>query len=95
MGFSSTKWTFQHNRHHAMPQRLQHDVDLYTMPLLAYNAKVVKNSKEGKGFMIKNQVSLVCAIILQILCSTVLVYKGISVPVDRHLLDRCNVENVC
>lgn len=57
MGFSSTWWVRGHNRHHhAMPQRLKHDVDLETMPLLAYNAKVVKNVQAGKGFMIQNQV---------------------------------------
>lgn len=40
-----------------MPQRLNHDVDLDTMPLIAYNAKVVKNSKEGKRFWIQYQVT--------------------------------------
>lgn len=58
LGLSSTWWARGHNRHHAMPQRLKHDVDLDTMPLLAYNAKVVKNSKSGKGFMVQNQVYL-------------------------------------
>ncbi|KAG4079795.1 hypothetical protein HA402_014926 [Bradysia odoriphaga] len=58
LGLSSTWWSRGHNRHHAMPQRLNHDVDLDTLPLLAYNAKVVKNSKTGKGFMIQNQAFL-------------------------------------
>jgi fatty acid desaturase len=58
LGLSSTWWARGHNRHHAMPQRLKHDVDLDTMPLLAYNAKVVKNAKQGKGFLIQNQVYL-------------------------------------
>ncbi|XP_037040920.1 acyl-lipid (8-3)-desaturase-like isoform X2 [Bradysia coprophila] len=55
MGLSSTWWARQHNRHHAMPQRLNYDVDLNTMPVIAYSANVVKNSKDGKGFMIQNQ----------------------------------------
>ncbi len=46
----------QHNRHHAAPQRLHFDVDLNTMPILAHNTKIVKNSKDGQGFMIQNQV---------------------------------------
>lgn len=56
MGLSSTWWARQHNRHHAMPQRLNYDVDLNTMPVIAYSAKVVNNSKDGKGFFIQNQV---------------------------------------
>lgn len=53
---SAAWWTRHHNRHHAMPQRINRDVDLDTMPLLAFNAKSVKNSKDGKGFMVQNQV---------------------------------------
>lgn len=75
MGFSSTWWSRQHNRHHAMPQRLQYDVDLNTTPLIAYNAKVVKNSKVGKGFMIQNQVSLGYEFNSDILCCTMLNYN--------------------
>jgi len=56
LGLSSTWWARGHNRHHAMPQRLKHDVDLDTLPLIAYNAKVVRNSKQGKSFLIQNQV---------------------------------------
>lgn len=56
LGISSTWWARGHNRHHAMPQRLHHDVDLDTLPLLAFNVKVVKNSSVGKGFMVQNQV---------------------------------------
>lgn len=41
-----------------MAQRLNHDVDLDTMPILAYNAKVVKNGKAGNGFMVQNQVRI-------------------------------------
>lgn len=55
LGLSSSWWNNQHNRHHAMPQRLHHDVDLNTLPLLAYNVKVVKNSKDGKRFWIQYQ----------------------------------------
>lgn len=61
-GMSSSWWSSQHNRHHAMPQRLKHDVDLETLPLIAFNSKVVKNPKEGKGFFIQNQSTLFLAI---------------------------------
>jgi len=53
---SAAWWSSQHNRHHAMPQRLQHDVDLDTLPLLAFNARVSKDpEKDSKSFLIKNQ----------------------------------------
>lgn len=55
LGLSSSWWSNQHNRHHAMPQRLHHDVDLDTLPLLAYNVKVVKNAKDGKRWWIQYQ----------------------------------------
>ncbi|ODM92744.1 Fatty acid desaturase 2 [Orchesella cincta] len=55
LGLSSTWWRRGHNRHHAMPQRLKHDVDLDTLPLLVYNVQVVKNPKQGKNFIVQNQ----------------------------------------
>lgn len=41
-GMSASWWRNQHNKHHAMPQKLGHDVDLNTLPLVAFNSKVVK-----------------------------------------------------
>jgi fatty acid desaturase len=38
---SSSYWRSQHNKHHAMPQRLEHDTDLNTLPLVAFSKKVV------------------------------------------------------
>jgi len=61
-GMASTWWSSQHNRHHAMPQRLKRDVDLETLPLLAFNSKVVKNPKHGKSFFVQNQATLFLAI---------------------------------
>lgn len=56
LGLSSTWWRRGHNRHHAMPQRIKHDVDLDTLPLLVYNVQVAKNPKQGKTVLIQNQV---------------------------------------
>ena len=39
-GMSGSWWTSQHNKHHCAPQKLEHDVDLDTMPLVAFNAAV-------------------------------------------------------
>jgi len=41
-GMSGSWWRSQHNRHHAMPQRLKHDVDLDTLPLVAFNIEIGK-----------------------------------------------------
>jgi len=40
-GMSGAWWRNQHNKHHATPQKLQHDVDLDTLPLVAFNASVL------------------------------------------------------
>lgn len=53
---SSSWWSSQHNRHHAMPQRLKHDVDLDTLPLIAFNSKIVKKPENGRNFFVKHQV---------------------------------------
>lgn len=39
-GMSASWWRIQHNKHHAMPQKLGHDVDLNTLPLVAFTEKV-------------------------------------------------------
>jgi len=62
LGLSAGWWSRGHNKHHAMPQRLHHDVDLDTMPFLAYNAKVVKDPKQGNGFFVQNQTWLFLSI---------------------------------
>jgi hypothetical protein len=36
-GMSGAWWRNQHNKHHATPQKLKHDVDLDTLPLIAFN----------------------------------------------------------
>ena len=39
-GMSGGWWRNQHNKHHSMPQKLGHDVDLNTLPLVAFTSKV-------------------------------------------------------
>lgn len=41
-GMSGGWWRSQHNKHHSMPQKLGHDVDLNTLPLVAFTEKVAK-----------------------------------------------------
>ena len=44
---SAAMWRNQHNKHHATPQKMGHDVDLDTLPLVAFN-KAVAEGKQGK-----------------------------------------------
>jgi fatty acid desaturase 2 (delta-6 desaturase) len=46
-GMSGGWWRSQHNRHHATPQKLTFDVDLETLPLVAFNAKVYERAKKS------------------------------------------------
>lgn len=41
-GMSASWWRSQHNRHHTMPQKVGYDVDLNTLPLVAFTEKMVK-----------------------------------------------------
>ncbi len=46
-GMSGAWWRIQHNKHHAAPQKLQHDVDLDTLPLVAFNAVIAKLGRKS------------------------------------------------
>jgi len=41
-GMSASWWRNQHNKHHSMPQKLGHDVDLNTLPLVCFTSKIAK-----------------------------------------------------
>ena len=41
-GMSASWWRNQHNRHHATPQKVGHDVDLETLPLVAFHARIAE-----------------------------------------------------
>jgi len=43
-GMSASFWRNQHNKHHATPQKVKHDVDLDTLPLVAFNSAVLKRA---------------------------------------------------
>lgn len=50
-GMSGSWWRVNHNKHHSMPQKLGHDVDLDTLPLIAFTDKVMH--KVTGGFLAK------------------------------------------
>lgn len=39
-GMSGSYWRNQHNKHHASPQKINHDVDLDTLPLVAFHKNI-------------------------------------------------------
>ena len=43
-------WRSQHNKHHCTPQKLKHDVDLDTLPLIAFN-KIIAGKGKKSAFM--------------------------------------------
>ena len=47
-GMSGSWWRSQHNRHHAAPQKVGRDVDLDTLPLVAFAIATIKSTKYGK-----------------------------------------------
>nr|BAK08911.1 delta-5 desaturase [Thraustochytrium aureum] len=44
---SASWWRVQHSKHHATPQKLKHDVDLDTLPLVAFNEKIAAKVRPG------------------------------------------------
>jgi len=52
---SGSWWRYQHNKHHAMPQRIHHDVDMHSMPLFAFNTKVVETDGWRVNFLVRYQ----------------------------------------
>merc|ERR1719198_2396266 len=45
-GMSGCYWRNQHNKHHATPQKLKHDTDLETLPLLAFHKEIAKRGSK-------------------------------------------------
>lgn len=43
-GMSASWWRSQHNKHHSMPQKIDYDVDLNTLPLVAFTKKIIKKA---------------------------------------------------
>jgi len=40
-----------------MPNNVKYDVDMKTLPLIAFNTKTVRKPEQGRSFFIQNQVS--------------------------------------
>jgi len=44
---SAGMWNSMHNKHHACPQKVKHDMDLDTMPLVAFYFGAARDTKRG------------------------------------------------
>ncbi|CAD7948021.1 unnamed protein product [Amoebophrya sp. A120] len=47
-GMAASWWSNQHNKHHATPQKIGYDVDLNTLPLVAFHTGAVTDTKAGQ-----------------------------------------------
>jgi fatty acid desaturase 2 (delta-6 desaturase) len=57
-GVSSTLWNSMHNKHHAAPQRINHDIDLDTTPFVAFfKTAFENNSRMQQVYKNKNKVA--------------------------------------
>lgn len=66
-GMSACWWRNQHNKHHAVPQKLEHDVDLATLPLIAFNKAVLKDYHK-KNWILKMWLPLQAYLFAPITC---------------------------
>lgn len=58
-GMSARWWRIQHNKHHATPQKLKHDADLDTLPLIAFCKETAQKASNGLAkFMVQYQALL-------------------------------------
>ena len=48
-GISSSVWNSMHNKHHATPQKVKHDIDLDTTPLIAFFNRAFEYNLHGKA----------------------------------------------
>jgi fatty acid desaturase 2 (delta-6 desaturase) len=55
-GVSSTLWNSMHNKHHAAPQRINHDIDLDTTPFVAFFKTAFENNTRMQQ-LYKNKVT--------------------------------------
>lgn len=90
-GMSGSWWRSQHNKHHAMPQKLGHDVDLNTLPLVAFTEKIAKRIGIAQKYWIRLQA------VLFPLITTLLVALGWQYYLHvRHIIRRKNrYEGLC
>jgi len=87
-GMSGDYWNNQHNKHHAAPQKLGQDVDLNTLPLIAFNTST---ALKGNPNYLKYQAYL----FVPIITTLVTLFWGLYLH-PRYMLRRKNlIELLC
>jgi acyl-CoA 6-desaturase (Delta-6 desaturase) len=81
-GMSGAWWRNQHNKHHATPQKLKHDVDLDTLPLVSFNKSI---SAKVKNPVIKAWLRMQAVLFIPITCSLVAFFWQIFLH-PRHMI---------
>jgi len=88
-GMSGSWWRNQHNKHHSMPQKVGHDVDLNTLPLVAFTSKIVKRCGVPMKYWLRFQAYMFPVI------TTLLVALGWQFYLHpRHVLRTKNVPEI-
>jgi acyl-CoA 6-desaturase (Delta-6 desaturase) len=67
-GMSAAWWRVQHNKHHATPQKLKHDVDLDTLPLVSFNKAI---SAKAKNPVLKGWLRMQSILFVPVICSII------------------------
>lgn len=82
-GMSAAWWRVQHNKHHATPQKHKHDVDLDTLPLLAFN-KII--GRQGKKYpLVRRWISMQQYLFGPVTCSLVALFWQLFLH-PRHII---------
>ncbi|KAG5510973.1 hypothetical protein JKF63_06475 [Porcisia hertigi] len=84
-GMSASWWRSQHNKHHATPQKHRHDVDLETLPLVAFNKTIAHRGR--KNAAIRFWISLQVYLFGPVTCSLVALYWQLFLHI-RHVVRR-------
>lgn len=82
-GMSAAWWRVQHNKHHCTPQKLKHDVDLDTLPLVAFNAAVI--SEKRLGPLHRHWIKLQNFLFTPVICTAVALFWQFYLH-PRHML---------
>ncbi|KAG5507240.1 hypothetical protein JIQ42_06646 [Leishmania sp. Namibia] len=82
-GMSASWWRSQHNKHHATPQKHRFDVDLETLPLVAFNKTIARRGRMNVN--VRRWVSLQLYLFGPVTCSLVALYWQLFLHV-RHIM---------
>ncbi|EPY43623.1 fatty acid desaturase 1 (delta-5 desaturase) [Angomonas deanei] len=82
-GMSGAWWRVNHNKHHATPQKEGHDVDLETLPLVAFNKIIAKKGKNHP--IIRRWISVQRYLFAPLTCSLVALFWQLYLH-PRHII---------